>query len=467
MNRRPFDVPDGRSSYAAETVDGIPSCWPVCLSRNFRTHWFRTWRRVSGAIAAVVVVPLLVVAAGADETQFFDFDFPVGQSPRAILNADLNNDGNLDLVTANSRDDNVVVVLGIGDGTFTNPRVYDAGDFPASIVADDFNRDGNIDIATGNQFSDNIAVLLGRGDGTLEAPQFFATGRRPTVTTADFNGDGIADLATANAASYSVSILQGNGDGTFTLLPSFGYPSTPRAIVPLDFNTDGHTDLIVLVDGQIPNGGDLVLFIRGEGDGSFNLNGTLSTGIVSNSIRIGDLNQDDIEDIVITHPSDSSVSLLLRSENGFVAEVQELAVSSAVAATIADFNADGASDLATIGGDTVSILLAEKDGSLGSPQDFVFDPFLNSATSADFDGDGLADVAVTNQTANTVTVLLNQSDTIILGDINLDCQTNLLDVDPFVAVLVAGEFQAEADINQDGAVNALDIPPFVDLILGE
>ena len=54
----------------------------------------------------------------------------------------------------------------------------------------------------------------------------------------------------------------------------------------------------------------------------------------------------------------------------------------------------------------------------------------------------------------------------LIGDVNLDGVVDLLDVSPFVELLVNGEFQIEADINQDGEVNLLDVGPFVDLLSG-
>ena len=53
---------------------------------------------------------------------------------------------------------------------------------------------------------------------------------------------------------------------------------------------------------------------------------------------------------------------------------------------------------------------------------------------------------------------------VVLGDVNQDGAVNLLDVGPFVGLVSAGQFQAEADINQDGAVNLLDVGPFVSLL---
>ena len=52
------------------------------------------------------------------------------------------------------------------------------------------------------------------------------------------------------------------------------------------------------------------------------------------------------------------------------------------------------------------------------------------------------------------------------GDVNQDGVVGLLDVQPFVDLLVSGGFQLEADINQDGAVDLLDVGPFVKLVQG-
>ena len=55
---------------------------------------------------------------------------------------------------------------------------------------------------------------------------------------------------------------------------------------------------------------------------------------------------------------------------------------------------------------------------------------------------------------------------VLLGDINGDGSLNLLDVAPFIDVIVWGAFEVSADINQDGAVNLLDVEPFIELLTG-
>jgi hypothetical protein len=61
---------------------------------------------------------------------------------------------------------------------------------------------------------------------------------------------------------------------------------------------------------------------------------------------------------------------------------------------------------------------------------------------------------------------LIQLEPFVLGDVNCDGIVNLLDVQPFVALLVSGAFSFKADINQDLRVNMLDVGPFVALLSG-
>ena len=55
-------------------------------------------------------------------------------------------------------------------------------------------------------------------------------------------------------------------------------------------------------------------------------------------------------------------------------------------------------------------------------------------------------------------------ETVILGDVNQDGTLDLLDVAPFVNLILDGVFQTEADINQDDVVDLLDVAPFVELL---
>ena len=54
----------------------------------------------------------------------------------------------------------------------------------------------------------------------------------------------------------------------------------------------------------------------------------------------------------------------------------------------------------------------------------------------------------------------------LLGDVNCDGVVDLLDVAPFVDLVINGGFSAKADINMDGFVDLLDVAPFVNILTG-
>jgi hypothetical protein len=134
----------------------------------------------------------------------------LGQYLSAIVTADFNGDGKLDLATTDSAGNAVIILLGNGDGTFGAPTTIPVGSGPDAIVAADFNNDGKIDLAVANYGDGTITLLLGNGDGTFTqaAGSPYTVGQYPyQMAVADFNGDGKLDLATANLGDGTVSIL--------------------------------------------------------------------------------------------------------------------------------------------------------------------------------------------------------------------------------------------------------------------
>ncbi len=182
--------------------------------------------------------------------------FAVGAGPRAIAIADLNGDGLPDIVTANSADNTVTVLLNNGSGGFAAApgSPFTVGTQPESLVIADVNNDGFPDIVTANVNDSTVTLLLGNGLGGFSpAPGSpFTVGTGPhSVATADFNGDGNADIVTANSGSNTVTIILGNGSGGFTAPRSFSVPSLPQSVAVGDFNLDGKPDVVAGSSGGI------------------------------------------------------------------------------------------------------------------------------------------------------------------------------------------------------------------------
>src|SRR5438552_273323 len=198
-------------------------------------------------------------------------EYAVGSGPYSVAAGDLNGDGRLDLVVANSLANSVSVLLGNGDGTFQPARNFDAGlgSGPIWVLIVDVNGDGKPDILLANQSRNAVGVLLGNGDGTFQAPMNFDTaGNLPeSIAVGDFNGDGKLDVAVAHFYSNNVTVLLGNGDGTFQPAYVAATFAPDMFLIPVaagDVNGDGKLDLVTASVGNV-----MGAVLLGNGDGTF------------------------------------------------------------------------------------------------------------------------------------------------------------------------------------------------------
>lgn len=130
----------------------------------------------------------------------------------SLVVADFNGDGKLDLAVANYGTNTVTVLLGKGDGTFTQATgsPIPVGNQPYAIAAGDFTGSGKLGLAVANFGDDNVSILLGNGDGTFTQAASLPTpaGKGPiSLAVGDFNGSGRLGLAVANITDGTVSIL--------------------------------------------------------------------------------------------------------------------------------------------------------------------------------------------------------------------------------------------------------------------
>ena len=224
-----------------------------------------------------------------------------------IASADLDDDGNLDLVVAD-RAELLNITLGHGDGTFGPATTIDvtnfSGDYPNVIAIADLNSDGILDLAVGlyqEEFDTQgrVSILIGQGEGSFAPPVFYPLMEAPTgLVATDLNNDGVLDLALSVYGFINpdkdLAVLLGNGNGTFQ--PAVrsldgGYASD---IAAGDFNADGKMDL-ALTQNYL----DEMWVVLGNGDGTFQP-ATVYSGLdYPSHITAADLTGDNIPDLVV------------------------------------------------------------------------------------------------------------------------------------------------------------------------
>jgi FG-GAP-like repeat len=344
--------------------------------------------------------------------------------------ADLNADGKSDLAGAGANA--VSVMLGNGDGTFRPKTDFSIGIQTQAVVAGDFNSDGNIDlVVTLNSPQFSLALLTGTGTGTFNAPTFFLNTSgfdSPAIVATDLNGDGRLDLVVMHTiacftapcrAANSITVLLGNGNGTFQTPSEVEVGTGPMAMVVLDLNRDGFKDVAI-------GGGNTELSILlGVGNGTFTRQPvvTLVPGgdlfSACNDIGVGDLNRDDIQDLVVPLGNGEGNAILIGNGNGTFqvrSRIQIDETSAPLHVAVADYNRDGLLDIARTMGDgtngLMQILRGNGDGTFQAPNRYLVPPPSRGGImilAGDWNGDAKPDVAFVEGGAGapTIDVLTN------------------------------------------------------------
>lgn len=340
-----------------------------------------------------------------------------GTDPVAVVSADFIGNGNADLAVVNHTANSVSILLGNGNGTFSSAASLTTGNGPVAIVTADFNGDGIPDLAVVNQTDNTVSIFLGNGDGTFTLKGTFATGKNPVaIVSGSFTNDGYNDLAVVNQADNTVSILLGNGDGTFQPQTTFATGATPSAIAAADFTSDGNLDLAVTNQTA-----DTVSVFLGNGNGTFTISATIATGTTPVALAAGqfDLDNNANNDLAVVNQGNDTLSVYLGNGDGtftvgstFLLNNASASGNKPIAITQGDFNVDGLADLAVTDQDTdtVSILIGNGDGTFATPLILPAGSAPAGLVSANFvDAASPPDLAIADTTANELTIILDNA----------------------------------------------------------
>jgi len=382
---------------------------------------------------------------GGASNPFPSTSYAVGVGPVALIAADFQNNGILDIAAVNQLDNSVTILVNQSGspGTFveaTNSpislgamRTTAPASAPA-IASAVLTSSGFHDLLITDPTANDVKILFSNGDDTFKTPATsIPVGTQPSaIVTADFDGDGHQDFAVANFADSTLSVFLGgvdtNGNSTFT--PVAGSPfalpanvSGPVAMTVADFNADGKPDIAIvnqttLANPSVAQGNVVVL--QGNGDGTFTQFPGSPIAVGQNPVAIasGDLDGNASADLAVVNKTDNSVTVLLNNGDATFVAGPNSPVSTATNPTgiaIADFNQDGHADFAVTGGDTntfrVFFGVAAGLFTLGfEPPAGPSGSTPTAIVTAQLVSGGFPDVAITNNVsgaAGDVTVVLS------------------------------------------------------------
>ncbi len=284
---------------------------------------------------------------------------PVGDNPYRLATADLDHDGQLDLVVTNDGSNDLSVLLGKGDGTFQPEQRYPTGAGGYGLAIADLDGDGQLDLVTANYRSDDITVYHGNANGTFEQmPTIDARSSQLSMATGEFNGDGFLDLADVNPSSNVVRIWLSNSGASFRNAYSYPVGDQPDKVLAVDVNGDGRLDLIVANRGS-----NDVSVLLGNGDGTFQPQQLYAVGSLPGPMVIDHFNGDSWLDIAVADTGSGAVSILFNQGNGEFAPERRFSVGAEPVDLIAlDLGRNGHPDLVTANRSSGDVSVLVNDG---------------------------------------------------------------------------------------------------------
>jgi hypothetical protein len=306
--------------------------------------------------------------------------------------------------------DSIQLLLGLGNGNFAPqaPISLGSGVYPIALVAGDFNNDGKLDLATANgngNENDDVSVFMGDGNGGLSAPTFYALGG-PASSTAivagNFAGSGRPDLAIARTSPDGVQVLLANGDG------SFSDPSQVD-LVPRDTPAVGDLNGDGALDVSVVDAAGNILFragVPGE-PGTFAPPITVNPGDPSRDIAVVETRYGPA--LASVDAQDNAISFFTWRSTGFILAAKLTTGLEPAEIVAADLNGNSVADLVVrnAGDGTIAVHRGDGSGWFLPPTIFSVGEGASDVQVANLQQNGRLDIVYTDRLSGEVGVLRN------------------------------------------------------------
>ncbi|MDZ7722595.1 MAG: FG-GAP-like repeat-containing protein [candidate division KSB1 bacterium] len=173
-----------------------------------------------------------------------------GSRPHIIHTADLDNDGDQDVIVGSFGDDNIVWYENDGTGNFNSqPLLIDEdADDVQSIYVVDLDADGDLDVLSATYANNRITWYENTGAGFFSEPKMItneASGAN-SVYAADMDQDGDLDVVSASIKDTKIAWYENTGDTEFGSQQVLAELDGLSSMFAADMDQDGDPDIVTI-----------------------------------------------------------------------------------------------------------------------------------------------------------------------------------------------------------------------------
>ena len=271
-----------------------------------------------------------------------------GNTPRSVSIADLDNDGNLDVISALSDGNKIVWYKNNGDDTFGNQQVISTNvDNPWYVYAADLDKDNLIDIISTSRDDNKIAWYKNNGNGIFGFQRIISTNVDDPCGghIADIDNDGDLDILATSREGSELLLFTNNGDGTFgNKIVISNNIDLIRTVYSSDLDGDGNIDIIT---SSVTSPNSRIVWFKNNGDGFFGAENIIDQYSSDTEIHVKDIDLDGDSDLIVAMYSHDKLVYYLNNGDGFFGNLQLISDTAVrpISIRVEDLDNDGDVDI--------------------------------------------------------------------------------------------------------------------------
>ncbi|MDB5387433.1 MAG: hypothetical protein JWM11_3079 [Planctomycetaceae bacterium] len=370
--------------------------------------------------------------------------------------ADMDGDGDLDLLSASYNDNTIAWYENDGHQNFTKHIISAMVTKATYVIAADINGDGYMDVVA-SSLGDN-AVTWYQNDGHQNFTLHVVTTSAMAIDgffVADVDGDGDPDIVSASKADSTVAWYENQGSPGFAKHVISTTANLACSVFAADMNGDGFLDIVSASFYD-----DTIAWYENDGHQGFTRHIISTTANGARYVFVADVDGDGHQDVVTSSFYDNTIAWYQNDgHGGFVKNIITSTATNAVAVFVADMDGDGDLDVLATSRGSNTVAWYENTGGQFWPQHTIStkDIGAHGVIAADVNGDGRLDVVTASQFGNRIAWYQNVANPFPLTVVLASASPAVTNQNPIPVTVNFNEpvsdFTAQSLIVQNGSVS--------------